>query len=99
MNLSEIESTTTRLVQIIDIPGKRHSYAVVVQSRTMGGRGKSSNPSSHKNGHITAKPKTVKGKKHRNENKERREIPNLSTAWNKGNIGYGLVVAVLGKFI
>ena len=63
----------------------------------MAGRGKSSSAASHKNGHIAAKPKAAKGKKHRNENREKREISTPSS-WNKRNIGYGLVVTALGMY-
>jgi len=60
----------------------------------MVGRGKSSSAANHKNGHIAAKPKAARGKKHRNENREKREI-STPTSWNKCNIGYGLVVTAL----
>lgn len=64
----------------------------------MGGRSKTNNPASHKNGQITTKPKAARGKKHRTENKEKKEIQTLSF-WNKSNIGYVLLVVTLGKYI
>ena len=64
----------------------------------MGGRSKSNNPASHKNGHITIKPKAARGKKHRTENKEKKDTQTLSF-WNRSNISYVLVVVALGKFM
>lgn len=61
----------------------------------MGGRSKSNNAASQKNGHLTSKPKAVKGKKHRGDNKERKENQALSS-WKKGDIAYLLLVAALG---
>ena len=63
----------------------------------MVGRGKSSSAANHKNGHIAAKPKAARGKKHRNENREKRE-KSTPSSWNNRNIGYGLVVTALGTY-